>query len=97
MDQAVESTAERLDVAPMCPSNELVQRMEGRAFKMERAKRIVRPFSSNRMKHNAHARSKFPGFEEPDIEFRLRAIERVTNVRLTFKIFSEDLLVVDSR
>ena len=96
LDQAVESTVERLDVAPMCPSNELVQRMEGRAFNMERAKRVVRPLSRNRMKHNAHARSKFPGFKEPDIEFRLGAIERVTNVRLTFKIFSEDLLVVDS-
>jgi len=96
LEQAVESTVVRLDVAPVCPTDRLVQRVEGRAFNLERAKRLVRPLSKNRMKHNAYARSKFPGFMEPDVEFRLRAIERLTGVRLTFKIFSEDLLVIDS-
>jgi surface carbohydrate biosynthesis protein len=97
LNQAVESTVDRLDVAPSCPTDEVVQRVEGRAFNTERAKRILRPLSRLRMKHNAYARSKFPGLKQPDIEFRLKAIERVTDVRLKFKIFSEDLLVIGQR
>jgi surface carbohydrate biosynthesis protein len=97
LEQVVESTVNRLDVAPSCPSDQVVQRVEGRAFRTERAKRIVRPLSRFRMKQNAYARSKFPGFKASDIEFRLKAIERVTDTQLKFKIFGEDLLVIDSR
>ncbi len=96
LEQVVESTANQLDGAPSCPSDDVVRRVEGRAFRTERAKRIVRPLSKSRMKQNAHARAKFPGFETRDIESRLEAIERITDTPLKFKVFSEDLLVIDS-
>jgi len=95
LERAVESTINRLDVPPSCPTDDVVQRLEGRAFRIERAKRLVRPLSKSRMTQNAYSRSKFPGLKVSDIGARLKLIERITDTQLEFKIFSEDLLVID--
>jgi surface carbohydrate biosynthesis protein len=96
LSQTVASTEDRLGVEPACPSDETVQRIESRAFRKERAKRVVRPLSPHRMKHASYARSKFPGFKADEIEPRMNAIERITGSPLKLKIFSEDLLVIEA-
>ncbi len=58
---------------------------------VERAKRLVRPFSPTRKAQNRRTRTKFPGLEAAELGERLARVERVLGVRVRAHLYNDQL------
>ena len=63
---------------------------------LEGAKNLLRPLSARHRHAAEYSRNKFPGLDSNDIKQRLQRLQRIADRRVTFRVVSRGLMVVES-